>query len=63
MKTILVILVGLLGVIIGAFVLSIGNEDATFQARFITKLIGLLFLIGAVVFVQWYWSSLKRGNQ
>lgn len=59
MKTFLVILVGLIGIIVGAILLSIGDENTTFQTRFILKLVGLLFFIGAVVFVQRYWSSFK----
>ncbi|QVY63988.1 hypothetical protein [Cytobacillus gottheilii] len=59
MKTFLVILVGLIGIIAGAILLSIGDENTTFQTRFILKLVGLLLFIGAVFFVQRYWSSLK----
>ncbi|UII57715.1 hypothetical protein LS684_09970 [Cytobacillus spongiae] len=59
MKTFLVILGGLLGIIVGAIMLSIGDEYTTFQTRFLLKLVGLLFFIGAVFFVQRYWSSLK----
>lgn len=59
MKTFLILLLGLIGIIIGAALLAIENDGATFQTRFIFKLSGLLIFIGTIFFVQRYWKSIK----
>lgn len=59
MKTFLILLLGLVGIIIGAVLLAIGNDSAAFQTKFIFKLCGLLIFVGTIFFVQWYWKSIK----
>ncbi|WP_433957859.1 hypothetical protein [Cytobacillus horneckiae] len=59
MKTFLILLLGLIGIIIGAALLATGNEGAAFQTKFIFKLCGLLIFAGTIFFVQRYWKSIK----
>ncbi|XKH49892.1 hypothetical protein LG275_09660 [Chryseomicrobium palamuruense] len=62
MKTFLIVVVGLIGVSIGAALFAIENDGATFLTKFLFKLSGLLLFIGAIYFVQRYWKSLKPSN-
>lgn len=57
MMKIINLLIGIIGITVGAIILSIGNDDATFQTKFLFKLCGLLIFIGAIFFVQKRWKS------
>jgi uncharacterized membrane protein YwaF len=50
------LLIGIIGIIIGAILLAIGNDNATFQTNFIFKLCGILIFIGAIFFVRKRWK-------
>ncbi|KKE79460.1 hypothetical protein NSA56_18040 [Oceanobacillus caeni] len=59
MKTFLVLLLGLVGIIIGATLYAIENDGAAFITKFIFKLCGLLIFVGTTFFVQKYWKSIE----
>ena len=44
--------IGISGLIIGAILLAIENDNAAFQTRFIFKICGILIFIGAIFIVQ-----------
>ena len=58
-KTFLILLLGFIGVVIGAGLLAIGNDNATFQTKFIFKLCGLVIFVGTIFLVQRYWKQLN----
>lgn len=45
------LLMGIIGIFIGAILLANGNEGADFLTKFTIKLIGILFFVGAIFFV------------
>ncbi len=59
MKTFIVLFLGVIGIVIGAILFSIGDENTSFQTKFILRLCGLLAFIGSIVFVQRYWRLNK----
>ena len=59
MKFIIYFLIGIVGISIGAILLSIGNEETSFQTRFLIKLIGILFFVGSIFFVQRRWKFMN----
>ena len=60
MKFNIYFLIGIVGISIGAILLSNGNEEASFQTRFIIKLIGILFFVGSIFFVQRRWKFMNN---
>lgn len=52
----LYLLIGIVGVTIGAFLLAIGDENTTFQAKFLYKLCGALIFVGTIYLVQKRWK-------
>ena len=52
----LYLLIGIVGITIGAILLAIGNENATSQTEFLFKLCGILIFVGAIFFVQRRWK-------
>lgn len=44
------LLISIIGIIIGATLLAIGNDNATFQTKFIFKFCGILILVGSIFF-------------
>lgn len=53
---ILYLLIGIVGITIGAILLSIGNENATSQTKFLYNLCGVLIFVGTIFFVQRRWK-------
>ena len=60
MKFIINFLIGIVGISIGAILFSIGNEEASFQTRFLIKLSGILFFMGSIFFVQRRWKIINN---
>ncbi|CEG27225.1 hypothetical protein [Bacillus sp. B-jedd] len=56
MKKVINLVIGIIGVTIGAVLLAMGNDDEPFQTRFLFKLFGLIIFIGTIVFVRKRWN-------
>lgn len=54
------LLIGFAGIILGAILLAIENDNATIQTKFLFKLCGILIFIGAIFFVQRRWKLNKK---
>ena len=60
MKFIIYFLIGIIGISVGAILLSIGIDETSFQTRFLIKLSGILFFVGSIFFVQRRWKIINH---
>ncbi|MFJ7936222.1 hypothetical protein [Sporosarcina sp. NPDC096371] len=54
------LLVGIIGIMIGAILLAIGNDYATFQTKFMFKLCGILIFVGSIYLIKRRRNSNKK---